>query len=60
MSTPAWFDPSHFTNLFEPIPEEDPVEKVARWLDQWSDTKLENTMTAQALLAAGLDVERLK
>jgi len=54
---------SDFPDLFEPIPEADPVEKVAKWLRAVFDRKtgygLFSSDCAKDLIAAGLDPERL-
>ena len=58
---------SDFPEILEPLPEETPVEKVAKWLSEqiypnyvatepWSDWQC----IAQKLLDAGVDVEKLK
>lgn len=52
-------DPQKFPEIFEPIP--DPVEKVAEWLARNANCVSDSVFikSAQKLLDAGLDPERL-
>lgn len=54
--------PEDFPEIFEPIPEETPVERVARWLYETPGLVLKGTWLeiSKKLLNAGLDPEKLK